>query len=88
MFKRIRSFKMKRLTVVVFLSTFVLTSCSFGSPKIGGKCDPTTDSISENSHGQPLICGGKDYFYFNGVGGSTIPNPNYKKWTPYYPDSE
>ena len=81
------SIDMKRIIFVLFLSTFVLTSCSFGSPRIGGKCDPATDSISENSHGQPLTCGGKDYYFYDGVSGSTIPNPNYKKWTPYYPGS-
>jgi len=80
---------MKRLIVIMFLFTFVLTSCSFGSPRIGGKCDPTTDSISENSHGQPLYCGGREISYQIGdFAGSTIPNPNYKKWTPYYPDNE
>ena len=43
---------------MMFLSAFILTSCSFGSPKSGDECgyDPENYKRTENARGTEMYC--------------------------------
>jgi hypothetical protein len=54
--KKLNSLIVKKIIILVALSTLFLTSCSTSNSSIGGNCNSIYDTITENSSGEMLWC--------------------------------